>query len=112
MNPEDIQCNFACYVLHLQEAVYQLQKNHKSLEGLRERKTSLIRMIENHTDKLEREITEHCKAQVASLKECENNLLVAMEKVTGLFCEFTKLKNSDVLKYRDINRQLCQQVFC
>lgn len=69
-------------------------------------------MIENDTDKLEREITEHCKAQVASLKECENNLLVAMEKVTGLFCDFTELKNSDVLKYRDIKRQLCQQVFC
>ena len=111
MNPKNVQCHFACYVLHLQEAVYQFQKNHKSLDGLRERKTSLIRMIENETDKLEREITDHCTEQVESLKECEKNLSVAMEKVMGLFCEFTKLNNSDVLKYKDVKRQLCQQVF-
>ena len=68
-------------------------------------------MIENHTDEIEREITEHCKAQVEGLKECENNLSAVMEKITGFFCEFTKLKNSDVLTYRDNKRQLCQQVF-
>ena len=68
-------------------------------------------MIENHTDEIEREIAEHCKAQVEGLKECENNLLAAAEKITGLFSEFIKLKNSDVLIHRDNKRQLCQQVF-
>ena len=90
--------------------LHLFQTTHQTLNVLKERRALLGRLIDEQMTDIENKALNHYKMQATAINQQEQQLVEAIREVSSHSSDFTNVRNSDILREREVKRRLCQQV--